>query len=336
MNSSTSASEAGAAWGRVLRRYAVLCVVTALAIGAALVSLDPYDTGRFDLFGSRGVANFGPRFTAAGLARQPQAEAALLGSSTLELVDPARLAALSDLRFVSLAIHGTGPVEELAVAHWLLRHHDGRRGSQLKALIIGIDGNWCRSDGRLAAINPFPFWLYADSRLDYLTNLVNLKAFEAASRRIKLLLGVEAPFRTDGYRDYEEGRVWTAEAAARYFAEDTTSVADSTGKFLAAARLRDFLPEIPLQTMLVLVFLPRHHSALPPPGSAVARHQERCKAAYRAIAADRPRTAMIDLLTDGPIARKDENFWDRIHYRAPVARVIEDKIAEALRAIGGE
>jgi hypothetical protein len=84
------------------------------------------------------------------------------------------------------------------------------------------------------------------------------------------------------------------------------------------------------------VFVPRHRSSLSPPGSAAARQQQRCKDAFRAVAESRPRSVLVDLLTDGPLARDDGNWWDRMHFRAPIARQIEKRIAEALRPVLAE
>jgi hypothetical protein len=204
----------------------------------------------------------------------------------------------------------------------------------LQALVIGLDTNWCRNDGRFEPVNPFPFWLYTDSTAEYLGNLIDLKAFEAAERRLKLLFDLEAPDRPDGYRDFERGRTWDAAAAARELAAGTSGFdEDGGGRFVAADRLRHFLPELPAQTVLALVFVPRHRSSLSPRGSAAARQQDRCKAAFRAIVESRPHSILVDLLTDGPLAGDDINWWDRMHYRAPIARQIEDRIVEALRPV---
>jgi hypothetical protein len=95
--------------------------------------------------------------------------------------------------------------------------------------------------------------------------------------------------------------------------------------------LRDFLPQLPAQTVLALVFVPRHRSSLSSPESRAGHQQQRCKDAYRTVAERRPRSVFVDMLTDSAIARDDGEWWDRMHYRAPIARLIEDRIAAALR-----
>src|SRR5690242_7716763 len=157
MNSSISASEP-----RRWRRLLALYLASVLALGgitaALMLALDPYDTGRFSLFSEVGVPNFGPRLTAASRARRQEMDTAIIGNSTIQLIDPARLSSQSGRRAVSLTIPGTGPTEQLVIARYFLDHH---RASRLHALVFGIDGTWCAA--RLVLLNPFPFWLYDGS-----------------------------------------------------------------------------------------------------------------------------------------------------------------------------
>jgi hypothetical protein len=38
----------------------------------------------------------------------------------------------------------------------------------------------------------------------------------------------------------------------------------------------------------------------------------------------------LDFLVTDELTSRDENFWDLVHYRHPVAHVIEDRLAAAL------
>jgi hypothetical protein len=81
---------------------------------------------------------------------------------------------------------------------------------------------------------------------------------------------------------------------------------------------------------VVLLFVPRYGKTLPPPGSAAAARQDACKAAFQSLASSRPRTIVLDWLVDNALVRKDENFWDGVHYGATIARLLEDATAVAL------
>ena len=296
---------------------------------AVLLALDPYDTGRFALVAGAGVPAMGQRFVAASLGRQGSVDTAIIGNSTLQLVDPARLGALSGGRAVSLTIPGSGPREQLAVAEWFRRHHPG---AALRGVVIGIDASWCRGDGRLPLAHPFPFWLYAESAGAYALGMLRLQSFEAAGRKVTLLLGRARPARPDGYDDFELGRRWDADAAAaqspRSPALDARAGAAATD-FAAVPLLRRFLAELDPSTPVVLAMPPRHHHALPAPESAAAKAEQACKAAFATLAQQRPGTALVDFV-DRPGMRENEMYWDLLHYRAPVARAMEAEIAAAM------
>ncbi len=334
MSSSTSISEA-TRWPRVLRSYGVACLALGLVLGVILIAVDPYDTGRLAVLTGYGVPELGQRLSGASIGREPDAEVAILGNSTIQLLDPARLTALTGLHFVSLAVAGTGPLEQLTVADWFWRHHQGSSGPAAMAVIFGLDQTWCQSDGELAVNNPFPFWLYSDSILTYAVNLLRLKTFEEVERKLKLVFGRTTPLRRDGYRDYDTGHQWDENEARRNFAAAVSAgVEPAVIDFAAVPRLQRFLDALPATATALLIFLPRHHSALPPAGSAAEHVQMLCKAAFAALVRQRPDTILVDLLTDGPLARDDRGFWDQIHYRPQIARVIEDQIAETLRRRG--
>jgi len=325
MSSSTSTSDAGR-WRRWLAAYAAASVVLGAVLAAGLLALDPYDTGRFALLPSRGVPDFGQRLAFASIARRPEADTAILGNSTIQLLDPRRLSELTGRTVVSLAVPGTGPREQLAIAEWFVRHH--AEGAPM--LVFGIDAAWCTTESPVPLTNPFPFWLYGRSRLDYALDMMRFQSLEAAWRKLELLAGRGRAARRDGYHDYDTGHVWhdpefpePAPAAAR-------AKAAAPGDFTAPPLLRAFLAGLPAADRVVLLIVPRHESALPPEGSAAAETIAACKAAYATIAAGRPGTRLLDFLVDDAMVRADENFWDQIHYRGPVARAIEDRLAVAL------
>ena len=60
-----------------------------------------------------------------------------------------------------------------------------------------------------------------------------------------------------------------------------------------------------------------------------------CKAALARLVAGRPNSNFLDFRVDDPVTRDQKNFLDPIHYRAPVARLMEQRIAESLRVGNG-
>ena len=305
-----------------------------MLIGAALalllLALDPYDTARFALLGDYGVPHFGQSVSMASIARHPDIDAAIIGNSTIQLIDPARVGSASGIRVVTLATPGTGPREQIAMAQWLFDHHR----SGLRGLVIGIDASWCRSDGTLPLANPFPFWLYSENVGDYALGLMRFKTLEAATRKLKLMLGRARPAPSNGYDDYELGRVWHPMAPAQIMGSAEAQIGGASAAapdFAAAPLLRGLLVELPGAANVVLVVPPRYRSTEPLPGSPAAAQEQACKRLYAAIAAERPHTAFIDFAARPVFSNDADLWWDPIHYRASVARQMETEIAAALR-----
>ena len=304
MSSSISVSEARE-WRRLLRRYAVATAASAAIAAALILFLDPYDTGMLTALPSRGVPDFGQRLAFASLARQAEFDTAVFGNSTIQLLDPARLSALSGRKVVSLAVPGTGPLEQLAIADFFRRQHRGQR--QLD-LVFGLDPSWCTTADPIPLAYPFPFWLYAPSRLGYAINMMRYKSIEAAWRKAKLLIGRDRAARADGYHDYDTGhvwRVWNTDPAA---SDDAAEPPLGAGDFTAPPLLRTLMARLDPGTRIILVFVPRHESALPPPGSIAAERLAACKAAYNAVAQARPGTLILDFQRDTAMVRDPENF----------------------------
>jgi hypothetical protein len=296
-------------------------------VAAAEIVVDPYDTGRLTPFGEYGVPAVARRLSAAGLARRKDVDAAIIGNSTIQHLDPVRLKALTGLNFVSLALAATGPIEQLAVARWLVRHHDGKSRKPLVAIVLDVDTRWCRGDGTIELTNPFPFWLYADSDFTYAINLLGLDTLGAVGKKIRLMLGHGTPLRADGYFDYDSDWPWNTEADLRRGTENFETFGMN---FAGADRLRKFLTEVPAQTLVVLLFPPRYYTALPVPGTPYGEEYAACEAAYAKAAASHPRTAVLDLLKDDPLLHKNAYFLDRAHYLSPISDKVEDAIAEAI------
>src|SRR5690349_23734949 len=120
MTSSTSGSErgpkAGAAQRRLWRRWLLVFGGSYFGLGtllfALLLLIDPYDTGRFPSLGLVGVADHSMRTADASRGRDPRYNAAVIGNSTGQRLDPYRLSSETGLRFIQLSIPDVGPREE--------------------------------------------------------------------------------------------------------------------------------------------------------------------------------------------------------------------------------
>lgn len=318
------------------RVYATWLGVTALVLFAVLaflcVALDPYDTGRFALLRSPGTVDRGPRSANASRARDSAFDGAVIGNSHIQLVSPASLGDATGIPFASLIVPATGPGEQLIVLDYYLR----RRLRPARALVIGTDGTWCTGNPALPFWKPFPAWLYDASPWTYLVGLLRYDTLKRLPRRVALAAGRARRMRADGYWDYEEYRVWRAEAVMPILERrDVSTVPNTTGRFPALDALASRLDRLPPGVAAVLVRPPVYVNTLPEPGTEAARSDEGCRQALLGLAATRPNVRIVDWRIDRPEVREPQNFFDMTHYRAPVARAMEADIATAIRGAQG-
>lgn len=331
MSSSTSSSEPG--WAGFGRAFLVAAAAFAATLLALAFLLDPYDTGRSPLGLKAGVSPQGPRTANASRGRDPAYAGAIFGNSHIQLVSPDGLEQKTGIPFVSLTVPATGPRETLVLLDWFLRH----RRMPARALVIGVDVRWCLPDPALPIDKPFPFWLYERSPAAYLRGLARFDVIEEVLRRLRYL-GAKAPERArpDGWWNYEhdyELQRFHADPARRahLLAPLDVSGHNLTGRFPAAAALREVLDRSAPELPVVLVRPPNFVSALPTAGSDAARADAACRDAYAALAASRPKTALIDWRIDRPENREPDNYFDHTHYRLGIARRVEADIAAALQ-----
>ncbi|UVF18663.1 hypothetical protein HPT29_019550 [Microvirga terrae] len=348
MNSSISSSDAAARPdGPLWRRFAVTLVAGAAAVLAlalaAIFLIDPYDTGRSPFFSQAGVRALAPATGNASRGRDPAFDAMIAGNSRIQLISPERLKAATGLDFVQMSVPGSGPREQLALIDWFLGH----RRAPVKALLVSIDESWCTADPALPSERPFPFWLYAASRLDYARGLLRWEVLEEVPPRLSHLLGMSAErLRPDGYWDYDAEYTQKGDKAAAAHRQEMRArpyanaqrydrdPAEGTRSFPAAERLGTLAAALPGDAVLILVVPPLYINALPPEGTEQAFRLRACTAALAESARKgHARTALIDWRTDRPETRDPARFFDRVHYRQPVARAMEADIADAFRRV---
>lgn len=333
-NSSISSSEATLAGEGPWHRFAFLWVLVAVGLTgvtlAATYAVDPYDTGRSVLFAKPGVRPQGPRTAGASRGRDPAFGAAIFGNSHIQLLSPERLSAATGLSFVQLSVPGTGPKEQFALIDWFLRHH-----ARPRAIVIGADDFWCVDRPGLANDNPFPFWLYSRSALEYGRGLMRYNIIEEIPRRLAYFFARNPErARPDGYWDYEAaGYVGTADLGAAAIRarldQPISSLPNASGRFPAVESLRAVVSALPAEVAMLIVFPPVYVPSTSE-GTAWGQGNRACKDAFVKLASERPHMEVVDWRVDRPQTRNPELFFDQTHYRQPLAQLIEADIAAKL------
>ncbi|MGO4284015.1 hypothetical protein [Bosea sp. TAB14] len=298
--------------------------------------LDPYDTGRSPLKLKEGVRPQGPRTALASRGRDPQFTGAIFGNSHVQLLSPEHLKAKTDIPLVSLAAPATRPKEIILTIDWFLRHH---QATPPQAIVVGVDAFWCTPDPALPNDKSFPFWLLSRSLTAYLAKLMRYDLVEEIPRRIAYLTSSTAERgRPDGYWDYEasyraQGYATRPDLREKLETPAETGGGNASGPFPAAAALEAMMKSAPPETKLILVRPPVYVSALPKPGTPDGAAEAACLKAFSDFAARRPLTTLLNWRIDRPELHDSNLFFDHTHYRQPIARLIEDDIAAAIRAM---
>jgi hypothetical protein len=290
---------------------------------AALLVIDPYDTGRFSTFMKPGVVDEGQRTSNASHGRDPRFSAAVIGNSRGQMLDPAKLSGLTGMDFVQLTTPASGPVEQMTMLRYFMRYH-----RRIDAIILTVDERWCGHDQSLPIILPFPFWLYRGNA-EYLAHFFSTRALTFAARRVKMELGLVPADDARGYQDYETGHYRNFRPGPLQPAEPPT-VAPLDMPFAGFDLLDPVLAELPGTTHVVFLMSPVYQVWLDELDPQMIADLPRCKAEVADRAAARPNTTLLDYLHESAISHDAENFMDTQHYRLNIARLLEARIAEVL------
>ncbi len=101
--------------------------------------------------------------------------------------------------------------------------------------------------------------------------------------------------------------------------------------FPGVALLDAAVRKLPADVPVVLFVPPVYAGTLPRAGSHAAAEQAACNVALKKIVAGRPRSNFIDYRVDTALTRERANFMDVGHYRAAIARRMEQGIAESIK-----
>jgi len=324
-------------WRRFLGLTLALFATFSLACYGFILVLDPYQNVPFSPALPRAPVAQNQRYAYPALARQPRFDSAIVGTSMVRLLNPARLDSLLGARFVNLAMNSATAFEQLRMNELFLRHHP-----QAKFLVYAIDDSWCRAatEPDRYTFRDFPEFMFDENRWNDLLYLFNDKALENAVRMLELLNGKREPkYGPDGYFDFTRdfGAYDLARTRQRIYGSPTPPAAPppldlepATGGDATPMANLDLLPALlgaaPADARVVLLMPPMH-----------VWHQQQNAANYREckgrvlelVGAGRPVT-VLDYLLDSPLTRDDANYWDAIHYGDAVAGRIEADLAAAL------
>jgi hypothetical protein len=334
-------AKAWIAWSRWFVLAAAGC---AGLLFAFIAGLDPFGLRVGAGQAARPIMDINQRYMYPQLVRSGRFDAAVLGTSTMRLLDPQLLSRRLGARFVNLAMNAATPWEQLQLAG-LFRSHV----AVPRRIIWGLDTTWCEPDatdpGRRLTPRPVPDWLSREVRFGDWPKLLNLTNLEIAGRLMAYRLGwARERIRGDGYEVFTppEASYDLARARSHIYAGsggrpldmsplgpvEVVSAAERAGwRFPALTWLEEAIGAFPKQTEVMLVLPPAHLMAYPREGSAAWQRYAACKAQIAALAR-RHGATVVDYAHASPITTQDANYWDPLHFRLPIAARFGEELAQ--------
>lgn len=331
-----------AAWTRMARTLFATFVAAVVGVFALVALVDPYNVVPFSPKVKRELMDINQRWLYPSVVRSGRYDSLVIGTSTSRLLDPEKLNAALGGHFANLAMNSATAWEQIQILDLYRRE----RGAP-KTLIVGIDVVWCNveADRERITFRGFPEWMYDDSRWNDLAYLLNFKTIEIAGRQVGNWLGLRPPrIRADGYEvfvppeasyDLERarGHIWgagTRRIVPQIPAVQLSAAEAAALRFPALDWLEAQLAPLAGKSRILLVAMPVHVAAQPQPGSHAAAVEATCKQRLSAMAA-RVGAQAMDWRIASPLTSDDQNYWDNLHFRLPIAGKVIEGLAQHLQ-----
>lgn len=328
-------------WKRFVTGFLPTLGGSVVGVYLVILLVDPYGIIPFSLPFERRIVSLSQPFVYPQIVLSKKYDSLIVGTSTSRLLDPDYLSGRFNVRLANLAMNAMRAWEQREMIDYF-----GRRVGPPKVLIVGIDSIWCNQDADEVRHNPYgwPEWIYDDNSWNDYLYLFNEPTAEIAVRLIGNKLGLyRERVRFDGFEvftppentydpDRARRHIWqdVSPEASSNLTHVTLSVADKASlSFPALKWLDETLQKLPMSTVKILAFMPVHIAAQPRPGTRAAAVEAECKAQIVEIAR-KSGTKFVDWGIHSPITREDTNYWDNVHYRLPIAKRIQQELAEAV------
>lgn len=330
------------------RWFVLAAALFAGILFAFVAALDPFGLRVGVGSQPRPIMDINQRFMYPQLVRSGAFDAAVVGTSTMRLVDPRALSRDLGARFVNLAMNAATPWEQTQTAQLFRAHAPAPRW-----LVWGLDRTWCEPDAtdpaKWRTPRPVPGWFSREVRWRDWPALLNLTNLEIAGRLLAYRLGyARERIRPDGYEVFTppENTYDLARARLHLYpgsagqpqphaagpAEAVSEAERRAWRFPALDWLAQALAQYPPATRILLVLPPSHVTAYPAPQSVAGQRYEACKQAIAAVARQRG-GILVDYAHASPVTSDDSHYWDPLHFRLPIAQRVEQELARV--ATGG-
>ena len=316
--------------GRRFLRIFLAAFAAGLAVLYGFVAvIDPWDTLPLSPNLPRVPISTNARYTFPALARSARFDSVVLGTSSARLLQPVLLNPAFGARFANLSMNSATAYEQTRLLQVFLRAHPAPR-----AVIIGLDTEWCSDRPQRYTTRSFPEWMYEPNLWPAYLHILSYYAVQEAANQFAVMVHLKRRrYGLDGYTSFvpDESQYDRARRDAAFTRwppiDRTPAPPDAKMDFPAMTLLRQTLEALPAATRKVLFFTPFHVDQQGAPGSGTAARWAACKREAASVAAATGAEA-LDFMIPSAITRDRDNYWDPVHYRVPIGARLARQLAE--------
>jgi hypothetical protein len=326
-------------WQRFLWSLGVSFLGLLSAATILVFLMNPFGNLGLSLFREHTIMDINQRFQYPALVRSRQFDSVVMGTSDARLLNPHSLESVFGGHFANLALNAGTAWEQYRLLDLFVVEVKRPR-----LLLMALDHVWCNEKAAAGDVTfrGFPEWIYDDDRLNDVWYMLNIKAVETSVRRLGFLLNLKPARFVAGYEVFTppEDKYDLAKAARKIWGADKPHAIEmidppyrptpgerASWRFPALHWLDEIFRRF--RGDIVVAFMPVHIRAQPVPGSLEAAKEAECKQRITDIV-HRYGAPVIDFRIWSDITSTDSNYWDRLHYRVPIADRIVRGIERAL------
>ncbi len=305
------------------------------------VIIDPYDILEFSPEFNRAPMVINQRFGYPSVARNPEYDSVVIGTSTARLFQPNVLNKELEANFAQLAMNSATTYEQFKIFEQFRKYR-----KHIKHVVFGVDDAWCSLFNKKFEIytsRPFPEWMYDDNDWNDYPNHYTLKTMETALKQFLYLVGLRpALYSSNGYQnfllddsEYDIGRARELIYGSKepkemplVPKEDNYSPNEREQLPLKALKyVQDMVNMVDDETEMTFVVVPFHFY------KAAERRPivNECIRRIQRIASGHHKMTIVDFMIASDLTTRDDNYWDDIHYRLEPSFEITRDITDAIK-----
>lgn len=333
-------------WRRFTCALLMVVAIAPAVLYLFIIVIDPFDNLPFSPDFTRVQVTGTERHFKPSLARRPEYDSVIIGSSSSMLLHTGRLNELFGANFTTLSMPAASPYEQIRLLTLFHRHHPTPR-----YVLMAVDHFWCGQEYVPKQIganvgHPMRDRLYDENRWNNWPGL-NSQVLKYTRRQVDSLLDPNRdPAARDGYynftvENYDPYDLKRAQAKIYgqqqpvplpkdFNPAEWDSINGPGWMFPEVQRLREHLASLPPETVKLVLLPPYHWYRLFEMDEEKRKRLPECKHRIAALGEQLENYYVLDFMRLNPISLEDSNYWDNQHYNTEIAKSLEIMMSDAV------